>query len=81
VESDSPSDSNPTKQITANCPSGKRVLGGGSQISGDGKQYVADNGSYPTNSGGSFTGEAQEVINTPQNWQLKVYAVRAAVQT
>lgn len=29
VSVESPTDSNPTKQITASCPSGKKVLGGG----------------------------------------------------
>ena len=55
---ESPTDSNPTKQITASCPSGKKVLGGDMQISGDGKQYVADNGSHPITDA-AFRGEAQ----------------------
>jgi hypothetical protein len=79
VEIDSPNDSNPTKQFSAVCPSGKRVLGGGSQVSGEGKQYVADNGSYPSANGTAFTAEAQEIVQTPQNWQLKVYAICATV--
>lgn len=80
VEVDSPQDASGTKQATAACPSGKRVLGGGSQISGPGKQFVADNGGYPSSNGTAFTAEGQNVlVGTPVIWQLKVYAICATV--
>ena len=80
VEADSASDGSATKQVTASCPSGKRVLGGGLQISGPGKQFVASNGAYPSANGASFTGEGQNTLpGTPVIWQLKVYAICATV--
>ena len=80
VEVDSVSDGAGTKQLTASCPSGKRVLGGGLQILGAGKKFVASNGGYPSANGTAFTGEGQNVlVDTPVIWQLKVYAICATV--
>jgi hypothetical protein len=80
VEADSVSDATATKQLTANCPSGKRVLGGGLQILGAGKQYIASNGGYPSANGTAFTGEGQNIgTSIPVIWQLKVYAICATV--
>jgi hypothetical protein len=78
VRVQSATDSNSTKKMTATCPSGKKALGGGLLVSGDGKQYVASNGVYPATES-SFSGEAQEVVATPQNWLIEVYAICATV--
>ena len=80
VEVDSVSDATATKQLTASCPSGKRVLGGGLQILGAGKKFVASNGGYPSANGTAFTGEGQNtLVGEPVIWQLKVYAICATV--
>jgi hypothetical protein len=80
VEVDSASNATPTKQLSATCPSGKRVLGGGLQILGAGKQYIASNGGYPSANGTAFTGEGQNIgTSVPEIWQLKVYAICATV--
>jgi hypothetical protein len=78
VKVQSPNDSNPTKKLTVSCPSGKKALGVGLQISGDGKRYVASNGAYPA-SDSSWSGEAEELVGTPENWFIQVYVICATV--
>lgn len=68
-----------TLNVLASCPSGKKVIGGGGEIVGDGKQFVAFNDTHPREDGTGFYTEAAEVIQTPQSWAVKAYAICAAV--
>jgi hypothetical protein len=68
-----------TQNVIASCPSGKKAVGGGAEVTGDGKQYVALNDTHPHNEGAGWYAEGAEVIQTPQSWQVRAYAICATV--
>ena len=65
------------KDLTVDCPSGKRVLGGGIRLTGaDGS--VAVDSSRPLDAD-TWIGAGREVNPTAVNWSITVYAVCATV--
>jgi hypothetical protein len=76
----SPSDSEPNKTATANCPSGKEAIGGGARLEGE-LAEVSLTGSYPFSSGSSRTGWTAIAHETgggqPGNWSIVAFVVCA----
>ena len=77
-------DSATTKSVTATCPVGKEVLGGGVRINGgstDPKAGVALSESAPavsaTNARVGWTAGGREIGEEALNWQVVAYAVCA----
>ena len=62
-----------TAQIA--CPAGKRLLGGGARLEGA-FSTVAIQQSFPNNDN-IYTASAREIVATPGNWALRVFAVCA----
>jgi hypothetical protein len=73
-------DSEDAKTVTAECPSGKEVIGGGARVNGE-LNEVALTGSNPFSaSNGARTGwsaYARESSPTAQNWSLEAFAICA----
>lgn len=76
----SPSDSEPNKAVTANCPTGKQAIAGGVRLEGE-LAEVSVTGSYPVSSGSTRTGwEAiAHETGTGQagNWSVVAFAICA----
>ncbi len=77
-------DSATTKAVTASCPAGREVIGGGVRINGastDPKNGVVVSSSAPvvsaTNARVGWEAAAREVGEEPANWQVVAYAVCA----
>jgi hypothetical protein len=66
------------KNITATCPAGKRVLGGGVEVSGVGRNRVSVVENKPSGDN-AWEGEAFEVVGTNATWKLVVHAICAGV--
>jgi hypothetical protein len=84
VTETSVNDSATTKSVTATCPVGKEVLGGGVRINGgstDPKAGVAPSESAPavsaTNSRVGWTAGGREIGEEALNWQVVAYAICA----
>ncbi len=67
------------KTISAVCPTGKRVIGGGARVTGAGASRVSINEAFPDSDGTKFNGVAREVTATALTWALQVYAMCATV--
>lgn len=78
VFSTSAVDSAPTKTLTASCPAGKRVLGGGVALSPATTPGVALTSSYMSNET-TWTGAAREVVATTSAWGLNVVVICATM--
>jgi hypothetical protein len=81
VTETSENDSETEKFVTAKCPSGKEVIGGGARINSSAKVAVAVNASYPlvdSNNGriGWIAG-GRETPEEKENWQVVAYAICA----
>jgi hypothetical protein len=74
----SSSDSNSPKDTSANCPTGKKVIGGGARVTGAGSSSVSIIESYPSNTG-QWHAVGVEVNATGSSWQLVAYAICATV--
>jgi hypothetical protein len=74
-----PTSSANVKTISAVCPTGKRVIGGGARVGGAGAAKVSINEAFPDSDGTKFNGVAREVDPTPLTWVLQVYAMCATV--
>ena len=74
-----PTSSVNSKTISAVCPSGKRVIGGGARVTGAGAVRVSIDEAYPDSDGTKFNGVAREVVATAATWALQVYAMCAVV--
>lgn len=78
----SSSNSEPNKSVTATCPSGKEVVGGGVRLEGE-LAEVSVTGSYPFSSGSSRTGwEAIAHETGPGqtgNWSVIAFAICAEI--
>jgi hypothetical protein len=68
-----------SKSAVVNCPSGKRVLGGGSRVIGSGANRVSIVESFPDSDGDKWNARAAEVVGTTESWQLQSYALCANV--
>jgi hypothetical protein len=75
VETTSASNSVPAKTAFMACPTGKRLLGGGARLNPVLAQ-VAIQQSYPDNDN-IYRASAREIVGTPVNWSLTVFAVCA----
>lgn len=75
VETTSASNSLPSKTAFMACPTGKRLLGGGARLNPVLAQ-VAIQQSYPDNDN-IYRATAREIVGTPGNWSLTVFAVCA----
>ena len=79
VDALTPASSVNSKTISAVCPSGKRVIGGGARVTGAGAVRVSIDEAYPDSDGTKFNGVAREVVSTGATWALQVYAMCAVV--
>ena len=68
-----------TKTISAVCPTGKRVLGGGARVQGAGLADVVISEAFPDSDGTKFNALARESDPTAAAWSLQVYAMCATV--
>ena len=78
VSAETPLASTPTRNITATCPAGKKVIGGGVELSGPGRNRVTPTENKPVGDN-AWEGEAFEAVSTPANWKLVVHAICANV--
>jgi hypothetical protein len=74
-----PANSVNSKTISAVCPTGKRVIGGGARVTGAGASRVSINEAFPDSDGTKFNGVARETVATALTWDLQVYAMCATV--
>jgi hypothetical protein len=74
-------DSTNSKSVTATCPSGKRVLGGGARVTGDAAANVAITESYPESALDRWIAVGRESDETGNSWQLTAYAICATFGT
>jgi len=66
------------KNLSASCPAGTVVLGGGVEISGAGRSRVTVVENKPSGDA-AWEGEAFEAIATGSSWKLVVHAICASV--
>jgi hypothetical protein len=76
--SETPLTSTSPKNLTVNCPAGKKVLGGGVEISGAGRGRVTAVENKP-NGDSAWEGEAFEAVSTNATWKLVVHAICATI--
>lgn len=76
VEATSAVSSSAARTMSMPCTAGKRLLGGGARLNGGISDDVAIQWSYPDNDN-IYRARAVEVVGTPGNWSLTVYAVCA----
>jgi hypothetical protein len=67
-----------TRTLTASCPAGKRVLGGGVAILPANVAGVAITSSYMSNPT-TWTGSAREIVATASDWSLNAVVICANV--
>lgn len=81
VTETSVNDSETEKAISANCPAGKEIIGGGARINAPAAVNVALNQSYPvTNTNNSRTtwiASGREPVAEAGNWQIVAYVICA----
>ncbi len=75
IQADSALNSASPKSITPVCPAGKLVIGGGAEILGP--EPVAVRKTAPNADRTGWLAEGFEANGTPDNWQLRAYAVCA----
>lgn len=80
VNASSASNSEPNKTVTASCPAGKQVIGGGVRLEGE-LAEVSVTGSFPVSSGALRTGWEGIAHETgggqPGSWSVTAFAVCA----
>jgi hypothetical protein len=72
-------DSGSPKSVSAGCPAGKHVIGGGARVFGGGSSEVSITDSYPEADGSKWNARAIEVNGTPGTWTLTAFAICAIV--
>lgn len=81
VTETSVNDSEAEKSVTATCPAGKEVIGGGARINSPSSVAVAVSASYPlttaTNTRVGWIASGHEAPTEPGNWQVVAYAICA----
>jgi hypothetical protein len=74
-------DSETEKSVTATCPTGKEVIGGGARINSPSSVAVAVSASYPLVSSNNgrigWIASGHETPTEPGNWQVVAYAICA----
>ena len=78
VTSQSPFSSDPGRDATADCPTGKVVIGGGGRVFGS-VDGIALYASDPSSDGSSWSAEAREIVSNAGVWSVKAYAICARV--
>ena len=78
VASETPLTSASPKNLTATCPAGKKVLGGGVEISGAGRARVTAVENHPAGDN-AWEAEAWEAVATGATWKVVVHAICATV--
>jgi hypothetical protein len=68
-----------SKTVAVNCPSNKRIIGGGARVTGDGSNRVSIVESFPDSSGDRWNARAAEAVSTAGSWQLQAYGLCAIV--
>jgi hypothetical protein len=66
------------KNVTVNCPTGKKAIGGGVELSGPGRARVTVTENTPAGDS-AWEAEAFEAVATGQAWKVVVHAVCANV--
>jgi len=79
VDAVSGSSSAGSKTVSVNCPSGKRVVGGGARVTGSGANRVSITENFPDSDGVKWNARAAEVVGTSATWELQAYALCATV--
>ncbi len=77
VSTQSANDSTVAKILSANCPAGKQLLGGGARIVGAAGSVAVDE-SYPLTAT-QWRATATEVVATGANWYVNAYAICGTV--
>jgi len=80
VDTATDTSSSGSKTVSVNCPSGKRVIGGGARVTGGGANRVSIVESFPDSDGSKWNARANEVVGTSAVWSLQAYALCAIVQ-
>lgn len=80
VDATSDSSSSGSKAVSVNCPSGKRLIGGGARVTGSGANRVSIVENFPDSDGSKWNARANEVVGTSATWALQAYALCATVQ-
>ena len=78
IASETPLTSGSPKNLTATCPAGKKVLGGGVEISGAGRARVTAVENHPAGDN-AWEAEAWEAVATGAPWKVVVHAICATV--
>ena len=78
VSAETPQNSTASRTITATCPVGKKVIGGGVELSGPGRARVTATENKPSGDN-AWEGEAFEAVATNAAWKLVVHAICATV--
>jgi hypothetical protein len=78
VTAQSGSDSASLKNVGVDCPSGKRVVGGGALENASGEP-IAITVTNPKSDASGWAAQAREINSTSVTWQLTVYAICARV--
>jgi hypothetical protein len=79
VSSQSESNSAGLKQLTVNCPAGKRAISGGADASTGASAPVAVTRSRPSSDGSGWQAEGAEIQSTSANWQLTAFVFCATI--
>lgn len=79
VDAVSGTSSTSSRTVAVNCPSGKRVIGGGARVTGSGANRVTIVENYPDSDGVKWNARAAEVVGTSATWELQAYALCANV--
>ena len=80
VDAVTDSSSSGSRAVSVNCPSGKRVIGGGARVTGSGANRVSITEDFPDSDGSKWNARANEVVGTSATWALQAYALCATVQ-
>jgi hypothetical protein len=67
------------KELSAVCPTGKRVIGGGARVTGAGVSKISIVDNFPDSDGTKWNAAGREVDATALTWQLTAYALCAVV--
>jgi hypothetical protein len=72
VDRESAPNSENQKELTLECPGGKKLLGGGAEAGGSGFQSVAIDASKPEQDGTTWFAAAHEHTPTAETWFLRI---------
>jgi len=79
VDRESTPSSEDAKELTLECPGGKKLLGGGAEVGGSGFHSVAIDASKPEQDGTTWFAAAHEHTTTAETWFLRIRIICANV--